>query len=54
MIDEILETEGKLITTLLRLSYLPFGITSYILGVSSISFCDFVMGTLSYIIMTCS
>jgi uncharacterized membrane protein YdjX (TVP38/TMEM64 family) len=49
-----LETDGKLIVALLRMTFAPFGITSYILGVSSISIFDYSVGNLSYIFMTCS
>ena len=37
MIDAILETDGIKVIALLRLTFAPFGVTSYILGVSSIS-----------------
>lgn len=54
MIDDIITTEGVLIVALIRLTFAPFGITSYIMGVSSISLCDYIVGNLSYIFMTCS
>ena len=54
IIDEILQTEGKLIVALIRLTFAPFGITSYIMGVSSISFFDFAIGHISYIFMSSS
>lgn len=54
MIDEIITTEGKLIIALIRLTFAPFGITSYIMGVSSIKFWDFAVGHLSYIFMSSS
>jgi len=54
LIDSILETDGKLIVALLRMTYAPFGITSYIMGVSSISLFDYFIGNFSYIVMTCS
>lgn len=54
MIDDIITTEGVLIVALIRLTFAPFGITSYVMGVSSISLCDYIVGNLSYIFMTCS
>lgn len=54
IIDEIITTEGKLIVALIRLTFAPFGITSYILGVSSISLWDFTLGHISYIFMSSS
>ena len=54
IIDEIITTEGKLIVALIRLTFAPFGITSYIMGVSSISFWDFILGNISYIFMSTS
>jgi uncharacterized membrane protein YdjX (TVP38/TMEM64 family) len=54
LVDSILETDGKLIVALLRMTFAPFGITSYVMGVSSISIIDFSIGNLSYIFMTCS
>jgi uncharacterized membrane protein YdjX (TVP38/TMEM64 family) len=54
IIDEIITTEGKLITALIRLTFAPFGVTSYIMGVSSIKFWDFALGHISYIVMSSS
>ena len=54
IIDEIITEEGKLIVALIRLTFAPFGITSYIMGVSSIKFWDFAIGHLSYIFMSSS
>lgn len=54
IIDEIITTEGKLIVALIRLTFAPFGITSYIMGVSSIKFWDFALGHFSYIFMSTS
>ena len=54
MIDAILETEGVKVIALLRLTFAPFGVTSYILGVSSISVKSYMMGNSSYIINCCS
>jgi uncharacterized membrane protein YdjX (TVP38/TMEM64 family) len=49
IINEILETEGKLIVCLIRLTAAPFGVTSYIFGVSSISFLDYAIGHFAYL-----
>ena len=54
IIDEIISEEGKMIVGLIRLTFAPFGITSYILGVSGIKFSDFLIGNLSYIFMSTS
>ena len=54
MIDEIIATEGIIIVGLIRMTFAPYGITSYILGVSSISFFHYLIGNMSYILMTCS
>ena len=52
--DEVLRDDGIKIVALMRLSFLPLGISSYILGVSSIRFRDYAIGNLSYIIMVCN
>lgn len=54
IIDDILKTEGTMIVALLRMTFAPFGITSYIMGVSSIHFCDFMLGNCAYILMICA
>jgi len=54
MINEVLKDEGIKITGLVRLTFAPFGITSYIMGVSSISLSDYMLGNASYIINCCS
>jgi len=54
MMNEIITTEGIKITALMRLTFAPFGITSYVLGVSDISFSDYMLGNLSYIINSCT
>jgi len=54
MINEILADEGIKIVGLIRLTFAPFGITSYVMGVSSISFGDYMLGNASYIINCCS
>ena len=48
-IDELLLVQGKTIVALLRLTFFPFGILSYVLGVTSISFFDFIVGTIPYV-----
>lgn len=47
-IDSLLQSEGKSVVALLRLTFAPFGISNYILGVTSISLADFMIGTCSY------
>jgi len=49
MMNMIVQTDGTKIVALLRLTFAPFGITSYILGVSDISFCDYILGNITYI-----
>jgi uncharacterized membrane protein YdjX (TVP38/TMEM64 family) len=45
-LDELLRTEGWRVVCLLRLSpVMPFAATSYALGVSSIGWCDYLLGT---------
>lgn len=43
---------GILLVMLLRLMFLPFGLTSYLLGVTSVSFSDYMIGTLVYFFKT--
>jgi uncharacterized membrane protein YdjX (TVP38/TMEM64 family) len=43
-------SQGITIVALLRLTFAPFGILSYVLGVTSISLLHFTLGTLSYIL----
>ena len=50
LINEILETEGMLFVALVRLTAAPFGVMSYIFGVSSISFTDYALGHITYIV----
>ena len=50
LINEILETEGMLFVALVRLTAAPFGVMSYIFGVSSISFSDYALGHITYIV----
>ena len=54
LIDDIITTEGCKVVGLLRLTFAPFGITSYIMGVSSISLKDYMLGNASYIINSCT
>ena len=41
---------GILFVALLRLMFIPFGLTSYLLGVTCISVFDYMVGTSTYII----
>lgn len=54
IMNEIITTEGIKIVALIRLTFAPFGISSYIFGVSDISFTDYMLGNLSYIINSCT
>lgn len=54
MIDDIVSTEGFKVIALLRLTYAPFGITSYLMGVSSISLNDYMFGNITYIFNCCT
>lgn len=42
-------TNGLLFVALLRLMFVPFGGTSYLLGVTSVGLLDFMLGTAFYI-----
>lgn len=53
MIDEIVSTEGTKIVGLTRLTFAPFGITSYIFGVTDVPLSSYMLGNLSYIVNTC-
>lgn len=44
----IVKDDGCKIVALIRLTFAPFGITSYILGVSEISLCDYILGNITY------
>ena len=48
-IDNMFVTDGILLVALLRLVFIPFGLTCYTLGVTAVGFCDYVIGTLFYI-----
>jgi uncharacterized membrane protein YdjX (TVP38/TMEM64 family) len=50
LINEILLTEGMLFVALIRLTAAPFGVMSYVFGVSSIPFTDYAMGHITYIV----
>lgn len=52
-IDSLLASEGITVVALLRLTFAPFGISNYILGVTSISLYQFMIGTCSYV-LNCS
>lgn len=43
-------TDGILFVALLRLAFIPFGLTSYLLGVTSVSVFDYMVGTTVFII----
>ena len=49
-IDELLVTQGAQIVALVRVTFAPFGLTSYLLGVTSISIWQFIIGTSSYLV----
>jgi uncharacterized membrane protein YdjX (TVP38/TMEM64 family) len=49
-IDKVLTNEGWKTIFLLRITPIPFSITSYILGVSSVKLRDFTIGTLSVMV----
>ena len=43
-------TSGIMLVALLRLMFIPFGLVSYMLGVTSVAFWDFFIGTLAVIV----
>lgn len=47
-LNDILNTEGAKMVALMRLTFTPFGMTSYALGVTSIPLSDFMLGTSAY------
>jgi uncharacterized membrane protein YdjX (TVP38/TMEM64 family) len=51
--DELLITQGTLFVALLRLTFAPFGVSNYVLGITSLTPCQFVTGSLSYIFNDC-
>ena len=50
IVDSLFVTNGILLVVLLRLMFLPFGLVSYLLGVTSVAFWSYVIGTTAYII----
>lgn len=52
IVDKMFVENGILLTALLRLMFLPFGLVSYLLGVTSVSISDYMIGTLVYIFKT--
>ena len=49
-INEILKERGAMSVGLLRLTFFPYGLCSYVLGVTDISPSDFMLGTATYLI----
>ena len=49
LINEIVVSEGFKIVSLLRLTFAPIGVTSYILGITEITFRDYIFGNVSYL-----
>jgi len=47
-IDEVLLASGITMVALLRLTFAPFAVCCYLLGVTSIGLGDYLIGTLSY------
>lgn len=50
VIDSIFVTNGIMLVALLRLMFIPFGLVSYMLGVTSVAFWDYLIGTTAIII----
>lgn len=50
IIDSMFITSGIMLVALLRLMFLPFGLVSYMLGVTSVAFWDYFIGTLAVIV----
>ena len=50
IIDSMFVTSGIMLVALLRLMFIPFGLVSYMLGVTSVTFCDYFVGTLVIIV----
>ena len=46
-IDEVLVVSGITMVALLRLTFAPFAVSCYVLGVTSIGLIDYLNGTLS-------
>ena len=49
-IDELVIEQGILVTALLRVTFSPYGISSYVMGVTSINPVHYAIGGSSYII----
>tara|TARA_B110001450_G_C17343116_1_gene368343 strand:+ start:151 stop:426 length:276 start_codon:yes stop_codon:yes gene_type:complete len=49
-INEILKEKGTTSVGLLRLTFFPFGLASYVLGVTEIKPLSFMIGTCTYLI----
>jgi uncharacterized membrane protein YdjX (TVP38/TMEM64 family) len=54
LIDEIITEEGFKVIGLVRLTFAPFGVTSYVMGVTSISIGDYMLGNATYIFNCCT
>ena len=52
IVDQMFIENGILLVALIRLMFLPFGLTSYMLGVTSVSMSDYLIGTLVYFFKT--
>ena len=50
IIDSMFVSSGIMLVALLRLMFIPFGIISYMLGVTSVAFWDYFIGTLVIIV----
>lgn len=50
IVDGMFVTDGIFLVTLLRLMFLPYGLVCYLLGVTAVSLCDYILGTLVYIV----
>jgi uncharacterized membrane protein YdjX (TVP38/TMEM64 family) len=54
LIDQIIADEGMATVGLMRLTFAPFGVTSYVFGVTSISLRDYMLGNMTYIFNCCT
>ena len=54
LIDQIIAEEGFMTIGLMRLTFAPFGVTSYVFGVTSISTKDYMLGNMTYLFNCCS
>jgi len=54
LIDEIIVEEGFKVVGLVRLTFAPFGVTSYIMGVTGISLFDYMLGNATYVFNCCT